>query len=318
MKNLISIIIPAHNSEKTIERCLLSVKKQTYQKFECLIIDDASSDSTLSKIKAFISDDERFKAYSLRENQGAAGARNKGLLKAKGQYITFVDADDVIHPRMLEILIDAAIDTNHSLISCKSYEKKSNDLIELNWNIGTNIESKFYNLDSNFNYDQNASVTCWGSLYKLDILEGIKFDESLSVGEDSLFWAQTLVNAQGVEKIEAPLYCYVEYSESALHGELNEKRFSEIIAWEQIRDYFQESIPNLFRDNFRATFFSAYSFRLRQKYESDKTGKFRKTIYSKARKCLGEIVHSSLSRKQKMSALLFVVSPMVWTKIKKS
>ena len=91
MKKLISIIIPAHNSEETIERCLLSVKNQTYQKFECVIIDDASSDSTSSKIKAFISDDERFKAYSLRENQGVAGARNKGLLNAKGQYITFLD-----------------------------------------------------------------------------------------------------------------------------------------------------------------------------------------------------------------------------------
>lgn len=75
--------------------------------------------------------------------------------------------------------------------------------------------------------------------------------------------------------------------------------------------------PNLFRDNFRATSFSAYSLRLRQKYKSDKTGKFRKTIHSKAQKCLGEIVHSSLSRKQKMSALLFVVSPMVWTKMEK-
>ncbi len=100
---MVSIIIPCYNSEKTIQRALHSVDQQTYKDYEVLIVDDGSIDDTQRAIKEFFKDKNIDYKYIYQENSGPSAARNKGVEKASGKYIAFLDSDDEWHPQKLEI-----------------------------------------------------------------------------------------------------------------------------------------------------------------------------------------------------------------------
>ena len=96
----ISIIIPVYNAEKYIEETIENIKKQTYQNYEIILIDDASTDKSVEKITPYLS--ENIKLIKLKQNSGPAVARNRGIQEATGRYICFQDADDLWHKQKLE------------------------------------------------------------------------------------------------------------------------------------------------------------------------------------------------------------------------
>ena len=95
MKPLVSIITPVYNCEDTIGETIESVLNQTLSDFEMLIVDDISNDKTIDIIKKYQKQDKRIKLFILKEKGGAASARNKALKEASGQYIAFLDGDDL-------------------------------------------------------------------------------------------------------------------------------------------------------------------------------------------------------------------------------
>ncbi|HEF8786834.1 TPA: glycosyltransferase family 2 protein, partial [Providencia alcalifaciens] len=100
----ISVIIPVYNVENYIEKCITSVKLQSFTDFECIIIDDGSPDNSIDIAKNLIHDDTRFLIYS-KKNAGLGPARNTGLDYANGKYIVFIDSDDYIEKDYLLDLI---------------------------------------------------------------------------------------------------------------------------------------------------------------------------------------------------------------------
>lgn len=101
-KELVSIIIPVHNSEKYIKQALESINKQTYKNYEIIIIDDFSKDKTLDVIKNINIDKDKIKIIKLKKHLGVAIARNIGIRKANGRYIAFLDSDDIWKSEKLE------------------------------------------------------------------------------------------------------------------------------------------------------------------------------------------------------------------------
>lgn len=97
----VSLVIPAFNASKFIQQTLESVKKQTLKNFECIIVNDFSTDDTLEVVRRTIKNDCRFKVINHRANAGLAASRNTGLRAAKGRYIAFLDADDLMMPNSL-------------------------------------------------------------------------------------------------------------------------------------------------------------------------------------------------------------------------
>ncbi|CEH35588.1 glycosyltransferase family 2 protein [Romboutsia lituseburensis] len=95
IQDLVSVITPVHNAEKYLKCTVDSVLGQTYKNLEIILVDDASKDSSREIIKQYQQKDERIKAILLDKNVGVADARNKGIEKAKGKYIAFVDSDDI-------------------------------------------------------------------------------------------------------------------------------------------------------------------------------------------------------------------------------
>ena len=102
MSELVSIITPTYNAEKFITETLKSVQNQTYQNWEMILVDDASTDETVKIISDFAKKDSRIKLFKLEKNSGNGFARNIALEKAVGKYIAYLDADDVWFPNKLE------------------------------------------------------------------------------------------------------------------------------------------------------------------------------------------------------------------------
>ena len=93
----ISVIVPAHNAEKYLRECLNSICNQTYQNLEIIIVDDGSNDSTASIVKKYADQDKRITPY-YNENHGVSYSRNFALNRCTGDYVAFVDSDDIIAP----------------------------------------------------------------------------------------------------------------------------------------------------------------------------------------------------------------------------
>lgn len=122
----VSVITPVYNAEKFLTETIKSVLNQTYESFEYLLIDDCSTDNSASIVKEFAKNDSRVKYIKLPENSGAAVARNKGLEKAKGRFIAFVDSDDKWYPEKLEMQLDF-MNINNKSFTYTNYEHISEE-----------------------------------------------------------------------------------------------------------------------------------------------------------------------------------------------
>ncbi|XKF14803.1 glycosyltransferase family 2 protein [Halomonas sp. BLK-85] len=121
-KPIVSVITPLYNSELFIEKTMQSVKHQSFQNWEMILIDDCSSDSSLQLATELANADQRFRIISLSENSGAAVARNTGIEAALGRYIAFLDSDDVWLPNKLQKQLKF-MQKNELAFSCGAYRK---------------------------------------------------------------------------------------------------------------------------------------------------------------------------------------------------
>lgn len=215
-----SIIIPAFNAEKTIEYALSSVQKQSFTDFEVIIIDDGSTDNTQKICVKFSNYDSRFKYYR-QTNKGASASRNRGLLEAKGTFITFIDADDLIPMHYLSEFFSLASNN----IDCDNYWCGINYCSVAN-NIQLNTLN-FPKLDCLFDSKKNIlslqqyapyNAMC-NKIFKRDILikNQIFMPEDLSLGEDLIFNLRYLDCTNGKIAINpSPLYVYCTNNENSL------------------------------------------------------------------------------------------------------
>lgn len=127
MNGLVSIITPTYNSEKFITETIQSVQNQTYQNWEMLIVDDCSSDKTVDIIQQFMEDDHRIHLLRLNKNSGASKARNEAIKLVKGDYMTFLDADDIWFSDFIQNSIDK-IDKTGIPFVFSSYRRSNENL----------------------------------------------------------------------------------------------------------------------------------------------------------------------------------------------
>ncbi len=201
MAELISVIIPAYNAEKFIERCLSSVLGQSYRALEVIVVDDGSGDNTAAEVNRFV--DERLSLLRLPSNCGQSVARNTGLAVAKGEYIGFVDADDFIDNDFYERLISEAKRSNADIVmgETRCFSK----------NKGKIAKNKSREV---FETVEKIALLKHGGpcdkLYKRDFIckYNIKFPEGLIL-EDNFFVVQAFYLAQKVVAINGAIYNYV-------------------------------------------------------------------------------------------------------------
>ena len=197
----ISIIIPAYNAAKTIERCLDSILKQSYKNIEIIVVNDGSKDQTDEIVQKRYTDLPQFK-YIIQSNSGVSAARNKGLREAIGEYVMFVDSDDSIEPEMCEQMLKS-YDDDVDLVICGLNIYKSGRLLRT-----PNIGGKEYVLYNNINYYwelRKINLGPCNKLYKRGLIQK-EFDEALKFGEDTKFVIDYLRNCRVVKAIPNCLY----------------------------------------------------------------------------------------------------------------
>ena len=182
----ISIIIPYYNQAEFVEKTLKSVLKQSFFNWECIIIDDGSTDQGNEKIKKYCKEDFRFKLYSF-QNKGLAASRNRGIRKAKGKYLLFLDSDDLLYHTALETMYvqmkkDSNIDIAYGL--CNYIDDKDN-LLRDAYSLSLNIESYFKRLLIGNLFHVHAAMIKKSIILKSDIY----FPENKRP-EDWPFWLQ--------------------------------------------------------------------------------------------------------------------------------
>lgn len=182
LDNRISIIIPAYNADKTIDKCLNSILKQSYQNIEIIIVNDGSTDDTYSICCKYA---ERYSNLIVidMKNEGVSKARNTGLMRACGDWILFLDADDYVDSNFCNVIYDA---NNADLIICSYadvYDKKivKNTYRKAGYSNSINGVGELIGV-SNLAY-------VWGKFYKKEIIDKhfVSFNESLDYGEDNIF-----------------------------------------------------------------------------------------------------------------------------------
>lgn len=177
---LVSIIVPLYNKEKCIEKCLNSISKQSYWNFECIIVNDGSTDSSELEVNKFITNDSRFILVN-KENGGVSSARNEGLKKATGKYVVFIDSDDSVKEDYVKELVEPLTVNNCLLSIC-------NEFIEKDFKI--NVNSLFDEMGNYYNYHYFNPP--WGKGFVRENITNL-FDTDFSLGEDLLFNIQYMI-----------------------------------------------------------------------------------------------------------------------------
>ncbi|KZE08380.1 glycosyltransferase involved in cell wall biosynthesis/CDP-glycerol glycerophosphotransferase (TagB/SpsB family) [Bacillus mycoides] len=208
-KAKLSVVITNYNKEKYLAQCLQSVIEQTLKGIEIIVVDDGSTDNSMTVLRQYEKQYNNLKVYK-QQNAGVSAARNIGLQKANGEYVTFLDADDYVHLAGYEEMYEVASENNADMVIANiicfneyknwplSYMKKLFDKkLPLIRNVATNLELHFTPSTSNKIFKR-----------EMCIINGIHFDEDLWVGEDLLFTQKCLLVAERVIVRDIPLLYY--------------------------------------------------------------------------------------------------------------
>ena len=198
MSELVSIITPTYNSEKFIADAIQSVQKQSYANWEMIIVDDCSSDKTVEVIQNMMEDDQRIHLIQLHKNSGASKARNEAIKSIQGDYMTFLDADDIWFPDFIQNSINAIKETGiHFVFS--SY-RRSNENLEFVYSDFIVPEKVTYT-----DILKTNSISCLTAF--LDVKElGVKLMPDIRKRQDMGLWLKYLKEipfAYGIQKPQA-------------------------------------------------------------------------------------------------------------------
>lgn len=181
---LISIIIPAYNIENYIAKCLDSLLNQTYKNLEIIVVDDGSGDNTGNVIDNYEAKYGNIKVIH-KKNAGVSAARNSGIEVASGDYIGFVDGDDTVDEEMFDMLINNAIKYDADISHC-GYKMVFPSRTDYYYNTGIFIEQDNELGLKDLLIGSRVEPGLWNKIYKKELFNDIKVDESIKINEDLL------------------------------------------------------------------------------------------------------------------------------------
>lgn len=238
--NLVSIIVPCYNQGKFLNHSLGSVFNQTYTNWECIVVNDGSVDNSEEIAKSWVDKDSRFKYY-YKENSGVSATRNFALNKAKGSYIQFLDADDYLNEKKLELslkalnksnsTIEKLVITNFSMVTT-DFKKELEPYCKLQ-----DVIFDFENLLYKWNDTFSIPIHC--GFFRTSLFQSIRFPENLSAQEDWIVWVRIFKQDIKAIFLDEPLVLYRKNPESrtktkSLHDD-------QILAYEYFKTILNEN-----------------------------------------------------------------------------
>jgi glycosyltransferase involved in cell wall biosynthesis len=250
MQELISVIVPVYNVEKYIRKAIESIRNQTYQNLEIILVDDGSPDESGNICDVLAKRDDRIKVIH-KENGGAATARNAGLGVMTGEYIAFVDADDYMEASYIETLYQLIRDNDAEVAICGFTTVDENGSVMaidalhgLEWNSISEIQMMTGNdiilQDLQGHWEH---VAPWGKLFRADLYREIRYPAWFA-HEDEAVFVQVFDQVKKVAITEEKLYFYVQHSGSLMNTAYSEKdRITCLTMWRERLEYYQDGNP---------------------------------------------------------------------------
>ena len=230
MEKLVSVVVPVYNVKDYLYECIDSIKNQTYKNIEIILVDDGSTDGSSQICDELAKEDERIKLIH-KENGGLSDARNVGLNYSNGEYIIFIDSDDLISKIMIEQMINSMLINDADISACTfktfknnndiNYVEKLKDEIVMS---GKELVKKIYAGEYT-----DIAFTAWNKLYKKRLFQDFKIEYPVGrFYEDSFTTFKLLYNADKLVIIDNSLYFYRVRQGSIMNSVMTEKK---IIDW---------------------------------------------------------------------------------------
>lgn len=213
---LISVVVPVYNVEGYLDRCLASLAAQTYRRIEIIAVDDASTDGGGALCDRWAEKEPRLRVVHLPENRGASAARNEGVRRARGEYLSFVDSDDRVEPELLEKLYRCLTETGANISICGTEGMK---LREGPGGVLSPAEAAFCLARRG-----PFLWTAWGKLYPAALVRDHPFEDRALCCEDLLFFYQLLKEVRKIAFLPDRLYHYTTREGSLVNSGVSEKR----------------------------------------------------------------------------------------------
>ena len=201
-----SVIIPAYNASKTLQRCLDSILSSNYLALEVVVVDDGSSDATAQIVREYASGDSRIQLM-IQKNAGPAAARNKGMEHAAGDIIAFVDSDDMIEPNYFEELNQVFQKTNADVVFFEFARVTENDSVISRHKLPELRADYYRNLMSLSEADTFGYT--WVKAFRRSVISDVRFKENMMLFEDELFTLDALKKPLKMYYLKKELYHYV-------------------------------------------------------------------------------------------------------------
>lgn len=224
-KPLVSVIIPVYNAAKSLARCIESVRKQTYENLEILLVNDGSTDACAAICQMYKRVDKRVQVTN-KPHSGVSATRNCAIAAAQGEFIQFVDSDDYMSPHTTAVMVNAAIKKESDLVICAYYRVADEESKEITIDFSKRTDVMSQAEFARELLDEPASFyygVLWNKLYRTDILHehNILCHEDLHWCEDFLFNLEYIRYASRFIALQTPLYYYLQNKTSIVHTQIN-------------------------------------------------------------------------------------------------
>ena len=240
--DLISVVVPVYNVEKYIEKCLMSIIKQTYKNLEIIIIDDGSSDNSLDICQKMANIDPRIIIHH-KKNGGLSSARNYGLKKSKGDYVIFIDSDDYTSESMIEKMHQSLLENETTLSVCGYIVEYKNEKTYANYKGKEVIESKEA-------FEQILQKGCffgsfaWNKLINKKLFRDVLFPEG-QFYEDINTMYKLIHKAGKISVVPENLY-YYQKRDASITATIDKKKVKDQLhAMSERLDFIADNYPEL-------------------------------------------------------------------------
>lgn len=217
---IISVIIPIYNSERFVHDCLTSVQQQTFQDIEIICVNDGSTDGSAKLLEELAQEDDRIKIVD-QENRGLTKARETGLNNSSGEYVYFLDSDDLIHQSTLESLVHIAKKEDADMVSHRHQNVAENTQIDITKS--TLPQASVINVSADKSIlNKKLSIFSWGKLCKRTLFDSFVFP-NMAFAEDLYCTPVLAMKANRIFVLKQKL-CFYRQHQNSLTGHLNEAK----------------------------------------------------------------------------------------------
>lgn len=269
---LISIVMPVFNSEKYLDAAIACVEAQTYPNWELILVDDCSTDSSPDICRKWAQKDTRIQLIEHKQNMGIGFARNDGMQVSRGDYIGFMDNDDLIHPQMYEVLAAAAKQENADIFMCGSMQLPENaeppvapvdvSTVEQEKLDAAKVYARMYDISQkDWSY-----LAVWNKLYRAELVKELKFVPSGC--EDGEFNCTAIRLSGGIVKLNTvPLYFWVQRRNSTSHSCFTQRNLDVLKCYFRMSDEIFANTP----ESFHSVAVKTFKTILNTRYNARKT-----------------------------------------------